>query len=164
MSSYNEDANKAEKQLSFISKSMCYAKWSQTSLHLTNGMTNSCYHPPLHKIDVDSIKHDPSNLHNTSQKKAERTMMLKGERPKGCEYCWRIEDVGGRSDRIYRSGENWAQNSRKDILSVIDKGNIDPRYVEVNFNQACNFKCMYCSPHLSTAWEDDIIKHGPYNV
>ena len=164
MSIYNEDANKAEKQLQFISKSMCYAKWAQTSLHLTNGMTNSCYHPPLHKIDVDSIKHDPSNLHNTSQKKAERTMMLKGEQPKGCEYCWRIEDVGGRSDRIYRSGENWAQNSRKDILTVLDKGNIDPRYVEVNFNQACNFKCMYCSPHLSTAWEDDIIKHGPYNV
>ena len=26
--------------------------------------------------------------------------MLEGERPEGGSYCWRIEDVGGRSDRV----------------------------------------------------------------
>ena len=164
MSEYDKNANMAEKQLKFISKSMCYAKWAQVSLHLTNGMTNSCYHPPLHKVNLDQIKQNPLTLHNTDQKKAERKMMLNGERPEGCQYCWRIEDVGGRSDRIYRSGESWAQNSRKEIFTVMDEGNINPRYVEVNFNQACNFKCMYCSPHLSTTWEDEIKKHGPYEV
>lgn len=164
MSNYNEDANEAEKQLKFISPTMCYAKWAQVSLHLTNGMTNSCYHPPLHKIDVDKIKKDPLALHNTDQKKLERKMMLHGERPEGCQYCWRIEDAGGRSDRIYRSGEDWAQNSKKDIIATLDNGSINPRYVEVNFNQACNFKCMYCSPHLSTAWETEIDAHGPYEI
>jgi hypothetical protein len=164
MSNYNENADVAEKQLKFISKTMCYAKWSQVSIHLTNGMTNSCYHPPLHKINVDDIKVIPSALHNTNQKKLERKMMLNGERPEGCNYCWKIEDVGGRSDRIYRSGEYWAQNAREDIFSAMDNGNIIPRYVEVNFNQACNFKCMYCSPHLSTAWEDEIKKFGPYQI
>lgn len=164
MSDYDKNANAAEKQLKFISKSMCYAKWAQTSLHLTNGMTSSCYHPPLHKVNLEQIKQNPLTLHNTDQKKLERKQMLNGERPKGCEYCWRIEDVGGRSDRIYRSGEQWAQNSKKEIFTVMDEGNITPRYVEVNFNQACNFKCMYCSPHLSTAWEDEIKKFGPYEV
>lgn len=164
MSNYNDAASVAEKQLRFISPSMCYAKWAQVSLHLTNGMTNSCYHPPLHKISVDEIQRTPSALHNTQQKKSERHMMLNGQRPEGCAYCWRIEDVGGRSDRIYRSGEYWAQNARADIMEALDSGNIDPRYVEVNFNQACNFKCMYCSPHLSTAWEEEIKRHGPYTV
>ena len=164
MSDYNKNADIAEKQLNFISPSMCYAKWATTSLHLTNGMTNSCYHPPLHKIDEQEIKIYPSALHNTQQKKSERKMMLNGERPEGCSYCWRIEDVGGRSDRIYRSGEYWAQNSRKDIFKALDSENITPRYVEVNFNQACNFKCMYCSPHLSTTWEDEIKKFGPYQI
>lgn len=164
MSNYNQAADQAERQLKFISPSMCYAKWAQVSLHLTNGMTNSCYHPPLHKISVDEIQRSPSALHNTQQKKAERHMMLKGQRPEGCAYCWRIEDVGGRSDRIYRSGEYWAQNARYDIMDALDSGNIDPRYVEVNFNQACNFKCMYCSPHLSTAWEEEVKRHGPYAV
>ena len=164
MSEYNQNADLAEKQLKFISPTMCYAKWAQVSLHLTNGMTNSCYHPPLHKIAVDDIQRDPSELHNTSQKKLERKMMLNGERPPGCNYCWRIEDTGSRSDRIYRSGEYWAQNARHDIMETLDTENITPRYVEVNFNQACNFKCMYCSPQLSTTWEDEIKKHGPYDV
>ena len=164
MSNYNQNADEAEKQLKFISPTMCYAKWAQVSLHLTNGMTNSCYHPPLHKVNIDQIKQNPVTLHNTDKKKAERKLMLNGERPAGCQYCWRIEDVGGRSDRIYRSGEQWAQNSRKDIILALDEGNVDPRYVEVNFNQACNFKCMYCSPHLSTTWEDEIKQHGPYEI
>jgi len=164
MSNYQQNADEAEKQLKFISPSMCYAKWAQVSLHLTNGMTSSCYHPPLHKVDIDQIKQNPSTLHNTDQKKLERKMMLNGERPSGCQYCWRIEDVGGRSDRIYRSGESWAQNSKRDIFLTLDEGNIDPRYVEVNFNQACNFKCMYCSPHLSTAWEEEIKNFGPYQI
>jgi organic radical activating enzyme len=164
MSNYNENADNAEHQLKQISKTMCYAKWAQVSMHLTNGMTQSCYHPPLHKIDISQLKKNPSVLHNTEQKKKERGMMLHGERPQGCSYCWKIEDVGGRSDRIYRSGEYWAQNARYDIFEAMDTGDVTPRYVEVNFNQACNFKCMYCSPHLSTAWEDEVKEFGPYSV
>jgi organic radical activating enzyme len=164
MSTYDDAATKAENQLRRISSSMCYAKWSQVSMHLTNGMTHSCYHPPTHKIDVLELQDNPSALHNTKQKKEERKQMLAGKRPAGCSYCWKIEDAGARSDRIYRSGEDWAQNSRQDIIQTLDVGNITPRYVEVNFNQACNFKCMYCSPHLSTTWEDEIKKHGPIQI
>ena len=56
MSDYNKSADVAEIQLKRISPSMCYAKWAQMSMHLTNGTTHSCYHPPLHKIDVEEIK------------------------------------------------------------------------------------------------------------
>ena len=67
MSEYNEAANKAEVQLKEISSSMCYAKWAQVSMHLTNGMTHSCYHPPTHKIDIAELETNPSALHNTKQ-------------------------------------------------------------------------------------------------
>jgi hypothetical protein len=165
MSEYSDATKIARQQLNNISDTMCYAKWSQVSLHLTNGKTHSCYHPPVHDIDFEELIENPSALHNTKHKKAERKQMLKGERPEGCEYCWKIEDVGGTSDRIYRSGEYWAQNSRKDIIaSTTHDLNINPRYVEVNFNQACNFKCIYCSPHLSTSWEEEIKMHGPLKV
>lgn len=165
MSEYKDHAQIAKQQLDNISETMCYAKWSQVSLHLTNGMTQSCYHPPVHQVDVDEIYHNPGALHNTEQKKSERQQMLRGERPKGCEYCWRIEDAGGISDRVYRSGEYWAQNARKDIIASTQKDlEVNPRYVEVNFNQACNFKCVYCSPHLSTTWEEEIKIHGPLEI
>jgi hypothetical protein len=163
-SHYDAAANEAEKQLNAISPTMCYAKWAQVSMHLTNGMTHSCYHPPTHKIPLHELSANPSALHNTLEKKEQRKEMLEGKRPAGCSYCWRIEDVGGRSDRIYRSGEYWAQNAKEDIKAAGWEGNINPRYVEVNFNQACNFKCSYCSPHLSTSWHQEIKEFGPYNI
>jgi len=164
MSNYDQAADTANKQLDEISPSMCYAKWAQVSMHLHNGMTHSCYHPPTHKIPLKELEVNPSALHNTEEKKEQRRQMLAGKRPDGCSYCWRIEDVGGRSDRVYRSGEYWAQNSREDIAEAGADGNINPRYVEVNFNQACNFKCSYCSPHLSNAWEKEIKQHGAYDI
>ena len=164
MSNYDQAADKAKEQLDSISPTMCYAKWTQVSMHLTNGKTHSCYHPPTHDIDVEELKINPSALHNTTEKKEQRAQMLAGERPEGCSYGWRIEDGGGRSDRVYRSGEYWAQNAREEIAEAGADGNINPRYVEVNFNQACNLKCSYCSPHLSTTWEKEVKEYGPYTI
>ena len=64
-----------------ISPSMCMAKWLWSSIHLTNGLTNSCFLPPLHKIDPEAVKKNPRALHNTPEKKQQRAMMLKGEQP-----------------------------------------------------------------------------------
>ena len=156
---------KIKQRLNKVSPSMCLAKWLQVSLHLTNGQTHSCYHPPVHPIDPKNLIKNPASLHNTEQKKKERAMMLKGERPKGCSYCWKIEDSDNHfSDRHYRSLEPWAVNRFQDVLSQGLGDYIIPSYVEVNFNQACQFKCSYCSPHLSTTWADEIKKHGPYPV
>ena len=90
--------------------------------------------------------------------------MLKGAQPPGCSYCWDIEKRNERSDRVYKSGEYWAQDSRKQIFSKLDTDNIDPTYVEVNFNQACNLSCAYCSPHLSSTWEQHIQEKGDYEI
>ena len=48
-----------------LGPALCLAKWKQVSLHLTTGLNNSCYHPPLHMIDPDDIETNPSALHNT---------------------------------------------------------------------------------------------------
>lgn len=158
----------AKTWLNGVSPSMCLAKWFHVSLHLTNGRTHSCYHPPTHSIDREEIARNPKALHNTRQKKDERRQMLAGERPTGCSYCWTIEDApsppptGHNSDRHYRSGEFWAAPYRDATTELPWNHDFDPTYVEVNFNQACNFRCSYCSPHLSTAWQAEIEKHGPY--
>jgi hypothetical protein len=34
--------------------------------------------------------------------------------------------------------------------------------VEVNFNNACNLKCSYCSPQFSSSWADEANRHGAY--
>lgn len=162
-SQFLSDAEKIKEKLDSVSSSLCLAKWKQVSLHLATGLNNSCYHPPLHQINIEDIGRRPSALHNTEHKKQQRIMMLQGQRPAECQYCWNMEDLGQMSDRHYRSGEPWAavdfekiRNSRGDEDDVI------PSYVEVNFNSACNLRCSYCSPQFSSSWMDEIQRHGAY--
>ena len=153
----------AEDMSAKLGPSLCLAKWKQVSLHLTTGLNNSCYHPPLHRISVEEIGRDPGALHNTAHKKEQRRMMLRGERPAECQYCWNMEDLGELSDRHYRSGEPWAAIDFEQIAnSTGDEDDFIPSYVEVNFNNACNLACSYCSPQFSSTWQQQAEQHGAY--
>ena len=162
ISDYKSDADKAREKLETVSGTMCLAKWNQTSLHLPTGKTNSCYHPPLHKISPDKLNYNPASLHNTTDKLQQRKEMLEGKKPEGCSYCWNIEKTGEMSDRHYRSGEPWAMQDFDDIMKKPLDDKWTPRYVEVNFNNACNFKCSYCSPQFSTTWGKEVDRYGEY--
>ena len=154
--------NSAEEMKAALGPAMCLAKWKQVSLHLTTGLNNSCYHPPLHVIPVESITRTPSALHNTDHKKQQRKLMLKGERPEECGYCWAMESNNKLSDRHYRSGEPWAAKDFDTIMSSQGDEDVIPSYVEVNFNHACNLRCSYCSPQFSSAWQDEVDRYGAY--
>jgi len=153
----------AEQMKDQLGHALCLAKWKQVSLHLTTGHTNSCYHPPLHQIQLADIENNPAGLHNTAYKKTQRHMMLRNERPAECQYCWNMEDLGKLSDRHYRSGESWAAVDFEKIRnSTGTEDDVIPSYVEVNFNNACNLKCSYCSPQFSSSWADEANRDGAY--
>ena len=63
----------AEEMANILGPGLCLAKWKQVSLHLTTGLNNSCYHPPLHPIDASLLADNPSALHNTPYKKEHAT-------------------------------------------------------------------------------------------
>jgi organic radical activating enzyme len=151
-------------ELNSVSPSFCVAKWKQVTMHLQNGMTHSCHHPSPHKIPLDEILENPTALHNTKFKKEQRKLMLEGNRPSECDYCWRVEDQAkdSFSDRVYKSADSWAYPHIQDIKSKPWDDNIDPSYVEVSFSSVCNFKCSYCAPHISSKWMEEIEKHGGY--
>ena len=152
----------AETMKDQLGPSLCLAKWQQVSLHLPTGLTNSCYHPPLHEIDTTLLKDNPGALHNTPHKKEQRKIMLRNEKPQECSYCWTQEDLGNLSDRHYRSGEPWAAEHFDRIITSTGEEDEIPSYVEVNFNHACNLKCSYCSPQFSSTWADEIARYGAY--
>ena len=152
----------AEEMKNNLGPAMCLAKWKQVSLHLPTGLNNSCYHPPLHPIDASVLKDNPSALHNTEHKKAQRKIMLKQERPSECGYCWAMEDNGKLSDRHYRSGEPWATRDFDKIMNSTGDEDVRPSYVEVNFNHVCNLMCSYCSPQFSSTWAHEVERFGGY--
>ena len=152
-----------EKKLNDIGPGMCLAKWTQVTLQLQTGHNHSCHHPRTHKISENEIKRNPSALHNTQYKKLRRREMLTGKRPVECDYCWGVEDNSNRfSDRVFKSTESWSKPHYDEIVNADWREDFNPRYVEVAFSNACNFKCSYCAPAFSTTWMQEIQKHGAY--
>jgi hypothetical protein len=102
-----------------ISPTFCFAKWHHSTIYLQLGQTHSCYHPPPHEIKLDEIALNSSALHNTEQKKQERKMMLAGEKPSGCQYCWNIESLGKdyKSDRHDRNINIYTQERYQETLN-----------------------------------------------
>jgi hypothetical protein len=154
-----------KKELDSIGKGMCFAKWSQVTIHLGAGITHSCHHVGAHKIPLDELAKDPGALHNTSEKKLRRKEMLAGKRPVECDYCWRIEDnTKEYSDRVLKSSSPWSQVDKDVIMTSTGDENIYPRYVEVSFSNVCNFKCSYCGPAFSSKWTEEIKAKGQYQL
>jgi len=145
------------------SASFCGAKWYNATIWLGSGMTTSCHHPLPHKIDLEAIKNNPSAIHNTAQKKAERNQMQNGDRPKGCEYCWKIEDIDrdNISDRVYKS-KIFTNNDLDTAYSSDHNTDVNLKTLEIAFDRTCNFACTYCNPAFSSTWANNIKRLGPY--
>ena len=163
----SKKVNRIKPLLDDISPTFCLAKWLYVQIHLPHGLTQSCYHPPAHQIPLEELEQDPSALHNTKFKIAERKQMILGKKPPGCEYCWKIEELNNSkqiSDRLYRSSEDWAFENYDYVTDNEYNFKVKPTYLEVNFSHACNQKCIYCSPHLSSTWYEEIEQFGEFDL
>ena len=151
-----------------VSESFCGAKWYNATIWLGHGGTTSCHHPPAHQIDLEEIKTNPSAIHNTRHKKKMRDMMQKGDRPKECEYCWKIEDMGKDSD----GNEPVSDRTYKTVIyedeDLHTAAKLDPKFdvnlktLEIAFNRTCQLACSYCNPAFSSTWVKDIRTNGGY--
>jgi organic radical activating enzyme len=145
------------------SASFCAAKWYNATIWLGSGQTTSCHHPPAHAIDPEAIKTNPSAIHNTVEKKIDRLNMQLGNRPKGCEYCWKIEDMGvdAISDRVYKS-KIYPIEALNEAYTTPHQDDVNLRTLEIAFDRTCQFACSYCNPAFSSTWVKDIQRNGPY--
>ena len=146
-----------------LSGSFCAAKWYNATIWLGSGQTTSCHHPPAHLVDKDKVRSNPRLLHNTPQKKEDRARMIAGERPAGCEYCWKIEDMGrdAVSDRVYKS-KIYPIEALHEARNTPADHDVNLRTLEIAFDRTCQFACSYCNPAFSTTWVNDIRRNGPY--
>jgi organic radical activating enzyme len=145
------------------SDSFCAAKWYNATIWLGSGQTTSCHHPLPHQVSVAEVEANPKALHNTPKKKAERAQMQRGERPSGCEYCWKIEDIGrdNISDRVYKT----VIYDDKDLdyaFQTPANEDVDLQTLEIAFDRTCQFACSYCNPAFSSTWVKDIRNNGAY--
>ena len=146
------------------SASFCGSKWYNATIWLGSGQTTSCHHPLPHAVSVEQVLANPAALHNTPEKKEQRRQMQNGERPSGCEYCWKIEDSSSTaiSDRPYKS-MIFSEEELNDAFNLPPDSDVNLRTLEIAFDRTCNFACSYCNPAFSTTWVRDIKTNGGYS-
>ena len=151
------------------SASFCAAKWYNATIWLGSGQTTSCHHPLPHAIDIEEIKINPKAIHNTKEKKQQRSQMQKGERPAGCEYCWKIEDMPlpadvvnlPISDRVYKT-VIYDDGDLDEAFNTPPEQDVNLQTLEIAFDRTCQFACSYCNPAFSSTWVKDIRRNGGY--
>ena len=152
-----------QQHLDTKSASFCAAKWYNATIWLGSGQTTSCHHPPAHHVTEKEVIINPAALHNTRQKRDDRAKMIAGERPAGCEYCWKIEDMGrdAVSDRVYKS-RIYPIESLNEAFETPVHEDVNLKTLEIAFDRTCQFACSYCNPAFSSTWVNDIKRNGPY--
>jgi hypothetical protein len=151
------------------SASFCAAKWYNATIWLGSGQTTSCHHPLPHQVSVEQVTENPRALHNTPQKKEQRAQMQRGERPAGCDYCWKIEDIADQedesdeiiSDRVYKT-VIYEDKDLDEAFNTPPEQDVNLQTLEIAFDRTCQLACSYCNPAFSTTWVRDIHRNGPY--
>lgn len=140
-----------------ISDTACSQKWSWSSIWLNSKSSSSCHRVKAFPLTLDNF----DNFHNLPDKIRHREMMIDGQWPgDGCEYCKRVEDAGGVSDRIRTKHDEWMvpEELWKDPTAT----RVVPTLVEIFAENTCNLSCVYCNSSLSSKIEQENKKFGDF--
>ena len=101
---------------------------------------------------------------NNEYMKSIRKMMLKGEKPQSCTKCFKEEEAGHKSKRIWETRKWVNELGIEDIIgNTKEDGTIDPkiRYIDLRLGSKCQLACVMCSPHDSSNWVPEYKKIYP---
>jgi hypothetical protein len=107
----------------------------------------------------------PTEAFNNDYMKSVRKTMLAGEVPASCLKCYKEEQEGISSKRIWETG-TWHYND-VDIPKLIEETEEDGsvpyklQYLDLRLGHTCNLKCIMCSPHDSSLWVPEFKKVFP---
>lgn len=135
----------------------CQLKWAWSTLYLNNGETASCHRTAFSRVEPEAF----DTFHNTPIKIQDRQDMLRGTWPEtNCDYCRRVEQSGGTSDRMRHL--TIPNVSPVELYRDPSATSIDPTILEVYFNSFCNMGCLYCPNGLSSTIIAENKKFGEF--
>jgi organic radical activating enzyme len=108
----------------------------------------------------------PTSAFNNDYMKSVRKTMLAGEVPASCTKCFKEEQEGIASKRIWETG-TWHLQEQIDIQELIRETTVDGevpyklQYLDLRLGHTCNLKCIMCSPHDSSMWVPEHKKVFP---
>jgi uncharacterized radical SAM superfamily Fe-S cluster-containing enzyme len=88
-----------------------------------------------------------------------RRDIINNKRNSQCQECWRIDDIGGPSLRA-RASTHFRQSINWDLLDPLQQ----PNKIEISFSNKCQMMCAYCSPQVSSMWQDNIKDFTQFKI
>lgn len=78
-----------------------------------------------------------------------REQMLKGDKPRACNNCYRNEKQSGYSSRLHETVDWLKKFGEPDVSKP------QLQFLDVRFDATCNLKCKTCGPQYSTLWQKE---------
>jgi sulfatase maturation enzyme AslB (radical SAM superfamily) len=131
-----------------IPNTFCPAKWDELIVNYEQSYAYACCKGTPTRVGeqvVEFIDKEKLNLLNNIQDPS-------------CNYCWQIEAAGDKSLRMEYL-EKFDTSRYPEYLL----GQVQPKLIEVNVGNECNFQCTYCNPKFSSKWEHD-VRAQPYAI
>jgi pyruvate-formate lyase-activating enzyme len=137
----------------------CQLKWTWNTIRLYEGVSSSCHRVTPIYLDASTF----DNFHNDEKWISQRKLMLAGKFPQaGCQYCEKIENNGGISDRLTHLKIPNLYPAELDIrpMEVV----VTPRILEVFLDNVCNMSCVYCDESNSSQIQNENLKFGHIKI
>lgn len=129
---------------------VCAFPWSNIEIRSEGTITPCCnFIGSLGNIATDTVV----DAFNSPKMRQLRQDLVDGKKPSGCRRCWDIEDQGLTSMR---------QNNTKRLKdNFLNQHFENPKivYMDLKFQNTCNFKCRICNPGSSSLYAEEQFKH-----
>lgn len=123
----------------------CPAPWLSFFIK-PNGVVENCC---LSRNNLGNVNdHSILEIIHGRRNREIKQQMLDGVRVPGCENCYR--QTGGNSLQDYFLREY----SNIDPTVFKDTEYFDLRYLDLRWDNTCNFACIYCGPDFSSLWAE----------
>ena len=140
------------------SQTLCTKLWNYAVVDLAKKRIRTCCKTPSIQLtteDIQQYQHDV--FLNLPQIVTDRQTMLDGGKPKRCNHCWGLESQGIESFRD--SAESW--NQYFSSLNYLDPTkSYHPNNLDIQLDNYCDFKCIYCSEEFSSQWQSERERFG----
>ena len=149
-----------------VSPTLCTHLWSHAVVDIAKKKVRACCKTPSHQLTKAEIQNEKEKIFlNLPYMIENRQQMLNGGKPSSCSTCWKLEENGIKSFRT--ESEDW-----KSYVSGLGKSfddpslkySFNPNNLDIQLDNYCDLKCIYCNEEFSSQWENENNKHGlmPY--
>ena len=126
-----------------IPNTFCPAKWEELVLSFEYSYAYACCKSTPKKVNENVMEFIDK----------EKLNLLSGIQDPSCDFCWKVENSGGKSRR-----QEYLDKFDADTFDQYINDTAPLMAVEVNLGNECNFQCVYCNPKFSSKWEADVTK------